>query len=370
MKKNLLYSFVFFSINFLQPYTQLSAQNDVAKSIILGGEDANKFAAAYLKPFNAGLGAGFNNGWFNTAEALKTARFEIRTIGMATIIPFDDQSFDINELGLSSGYQLVDNVSSTPTVFGSGDQGPLLRKTFAVPSTPNNLSFNTPEGTGFPIMPNAMVQLNIGVYKGIEVAFRVLPELEIPIDGENSAEIDLWGFGVKWDFQQLIPKVNLLPFNMALIFGYTAIQVDETLEVLPDSGVPQASGVAVPEGFYDNQEASFSVEAYNIGLLVSKKLPLVTFYGGLRYDISKTTTTVTGNYPFLTIQTESTSIDFNEEVIQNASNPINFTTRFDQIGLNAGMRFKFSFATLNLEGNLGSKGYHTVSVGIGFGRYN
>ena len=83
---------------------------------ITNQDDVSSFLSAYFSPFANTLGAGLNNGWYNTAKPHKLGGFDV-SLGFNIVSVSDDfQSFNPNDLTNFSSEQ-----SSTPTSMGEGD---------------------------------------------------------------------------------------------------------------------------------------------------------------------------------------------------------------------------------------------------------
>lgn len=377
MKKNYIsYLTILYFFYTTLAITTASAQSRISQFTQAGlVGDANKLGEAYITPLNHAFGNLLNQGWFNTGEALRTGRFELRIITSAVLVPAEAESFDINSLNLQSGFRVEQGSSQTPTFFGGDSDGPTLIQRYNPPqvTTPSTIQFNAPQGIGLPLFALPMIQAGVGIWKGLELNLRFFPELEIPTtDNSSSFALKMFGVGAKWEFQQFVPIINLWRVHMSLGVGYTQLSASTTLNQPENVGIPYLSGITTPTaGFYDSQSAGYNVRGFNINLLISKKIRLLTLYSAFRYESSSASISVAGNYPFLLIETNASNPNFNRIAQSYISNPIDINTSFQQASLSLGFRLRFlSIVTFNLEGTYGTKGYHNASFGLGFGRFN
>ena len=85
-----------------------------AQQIIISEDDAANFLESYFSPIGESLGAGLNNGWYNTAKPHKLAGFDI-TLTLNTVsVPNETQHFDPNTIPNFSSPEPVS--SPTPDV--------------------------------------------------------------------------------------------------------------------------------------------------------------------------------------------------------------------------------------------------------------
>lgn len=337
----------------------LLAQNESSVRFFkTGQENGAKLFKAYMASASEGLGFALNNGWYQTADIKKPGRFNLKLIGGLSFSQ-DAETFDIRALGLNNVVLSDENIANeSPTVMKTGgEEG----QTVAYISESDTLSeFTLPTGLGF--VPALVLQANIGLPYRTELMLRVLPNAGADVISSDAGG-SLWGFGLKHDIQQWIPKVNLWSVRLALAFGYTHFEGNLAAfsrpDIDPSTGTfyPQATGVTPS---YDNQSLQAETNAFNFALLLSKRIYAFTIYTGLRYDRSKMTIDVLGTYPY----TDKNSAG--EKQTFNIENPLSFSQTFKQISFNAGLRFKLGPAQLFVDGSVGKK-FININGGIGFG---
>ena len=334
-----------------------SAQNETAELIKSGLTNAEILAKAYSKPLSKAFGTDINTGWITTGKAFKPGRFEVRVFANAAFVPEKDRTFAVNTLGLNSNVRLAPGSTNVaPTVFGDDSPGPLLNVYATRPDTKQEeqiTSFNTPEGIGTSIAPIPMAQVTIGLVKETELMVRFIPK-----STAGDFKVDLWGVGLKHSIRQWIPGMTDSPLDITAAAAYSSFRSSYGLQVNPQSGVANPNPVD-----YTNQNIIFNTEAFMGQLVVSRTISVITGYAGLSYSSAATTTGMLGNYP-VTILREQPPYT---RQIQNITNPVNFVTNYNQLGITGGFRLKIAIFTLNAEGTWAK--YPTVSAGIGLG-YN
>lgn len=318
---------------------QLMAQD--FEEILKGSkEDANYLMNGYAAPALKAIGAGFNQGWYNTAKTHKTLGFDL-TISVAEIaIPESDKFYTVDNSKLSTIYLATDHrgvaVNQTtgkgkvPTLFGSDDTDATYDFRSPAPSQP----FSAVEGfdiNKLPMsrLPAPVVNLSIGLPKSIELKVR------FATSGSLSDEIDfsLWGIGVMHDVKQYIPAVKNLPIDISGFVGYTHMDVSAELDK-------------------PSNKAEMIVNATTIQGLVSKKIAVLTVYGGLGYNFSKSSLKMLGTY----------DLDDNTST-PDIKDPVDLAASLNGPRMTAGLRLKL--AVFTFHGDYTFQKYSTLTVGFG-----
>lgn len=336
MKKLLVFVFIGSSLT-------ASAQADFNNVFAAGVDDAEQFTTDYLAPLSESVVYSLATGWYNTADAKPLGGFEISIIGNITGFKnkSDKKAFildpnDYENLDFEDNPGVAREVSSALgdingiNVFVEGEvAGFTVRETFELPS---GLS-----GEGVDFIPSGYIQASVGLIKGTEIKARYLPKMEY-----ESASIGLIGFGIQHDFTKLLPADKILPVAISAVIGYTNISGDYDL-----------TNVNIVEG--ENQRIEASINTWAFSAVVSTKLPIINFYGGLGYVSGKSVTDVLGTYrvtegPF----TSETYVD-----------PFSITKKVSGVTGTVGTKLKLGFFRLNAEYNLGD--FNTATIGINFG---
>jgi hypothetical protein len=321
-------------------WTQAQNENDLTQFLYAGPADASKLMNGYLNPVIEGLSYGFNAGWYSTAKAHKSLGFDLGVSINAVFIPSSKNFFDPKSLGLET---ITDFSSTASNGLAPTIAGPEEETTYTVPTTPNSpdINFNGPQGLDFKqnlkvsgvLAPTA--QLGIGVYKNTDIKIRWMPEVE-----SGSTKIKLFGVGLMHDIKQHIPGMKLLPFDLSVLVAYTNIKGSSAMENTFDK----------PADDQRPQKIDFNMDAWLFQALISKKIAVITFYGGIGYNTIKTTSDVTGSYVIPELQSvlkDPVSLDFKNKSMR----------------LTAGVRL--NLGPIYLNGDYTLQEYSTVSVGLG-----
>ncbi len=260
------------------------------------GSDAVK---GWVTPIASGFGNGMNTAFYHSADLHDILGFDIGIkVGIATVQD-EDKTYTLNlpatlpitlnYNGLQYGATLVAGVhyptSVTPQT-AVGDETvtslSLLNGYSAGPITipAGTKIMDIPGGVNLPVTGAIAPQVAIGLPFGIEVIGRFLPTMDF--DGNK---IGMTGFGLRYDVDQWLP---LFPVDIAVHFATQSL----TLKDASDKEV-------------------FSAGATAFGVEVSKKLFILTLYGGFQLESSTIKVgdiqypgpvDAFGNTPMLTLQ--------------------------------------------------------------------
>ncbi len=319
-------------------------EDDIVDFLKAGQSDASKLMQAYLNPMIEGLSYGFNGGWYHTAKAHNSLGFDFGVSLNAVFIPTSKNYFDPRDLNL----QVVDLSSPVsgraPTIIG-----PKEPTTYTVDwdnnGTPDGVSFNGPEGLDFKknfkvsgvLSPTA--QLGIGIYKNTDLKIRWMPEVNA-----GSSKVKLLGFGVLHDVKQHIPGIKTMPFDLSMLVAFTNIKGSTDLT---------GGSIDRPTGDTNPQILNYHMKAWLIQALISKKVSVVTFYGGIGFNTIKTTSDLKGGYVVPGPNGTSAAV----------KDPFSLGFKNKSFKVTAGFRFKFG--PIYLNGDYSLQEYNTLSVGLG-----
>ncbi len=335
-----------------------NAQTDMVQFLAAGTADANKLINGYASPLLETIGNNLNNGWYNTADPLKLGRFAITIGATASFVPTDKQSFEINP---SDGYSTIttaDGLAKTsPTVFGDKTTSANLNIVLKNGTFTATAPFEAPKGTGVSISPLPIAQLSVGLIKGTEVMVRWLPSIDM-----DGVKTNYFGFGVKHNIKQWIPVIKSLPFDLSFIGAFTSAEVKYFGEqfLKADNTINNPS----PNTDYTNQGVNFSSSAWNVNLIISKKLPIISFFGGFRLSHYSSNLDLVGNYPVTILNNSGV------KEVATLTDPINVEGSGTSFGFNGGLRIKLGFFALFTEGTWVPGGYSSASGGIALGFFN
>lgn len=170
-----------------------------------------------------------------------------------------------------------------------------------------------------------------------------------------------FGVGVKHDILQWIPSAEKLPISLSVIGTYA-----ESNLALDGELLSPAEGVANPApADYESQSIEYDNSAWSIGLIMSKKLPVLTVFGGVQLSNSKTALSLRGPYPVVTLNTTSA-----QKEIANLINPVKIESKNNQFGINGGLRIKMGIMHITVAGTYAPSGYSSVFLAWGIGYFN
>jgi hypothetical protein len=317
------------------------SETEIAEFLKAGPDDAGKLMNAYLSPMVTAASYGFNGGWFNTAKAHKTLGFDLGVTVNGVFIPSSKNYFRPGELGLSKYTTLTSPASgNAPTLVGPKDA---TTYTVTEPQSGETATFSGPPGLDFKdnfkisgaLAPT--VQLGIGIVKNTDLKIRWMPEVKA-----GDTKVKYIGFGVLHDIKQHIPGIKHLPFDLSAMIGYTNLK-----------GTTNIAGYVASGDATKPQELHYNMNAWLIEALISKKLAMVTFYGGLGYNAVKTTADVKGSYAFVPVTPQTPA----------TNDPVSMDFKNNSFRATAGMRLNLGPIYLSADYTL--QKFSTVSVGLG-----
>ncbi|MEO9967546.1 MAG: DUF6588 family protein [Reichenbachiella sp.] len=343
-------SFLFLSGQHLSAQSLQDAEAlDLTPFLKAGEEDASKLIGAYMSPMFTGIGFGVANGWYNTAKPHKPLGFDITATVSLAKAPSEDLFFtflnsEYNNISLANGTS-----ADLASVFGGDNTVGMMTNLSGTDQNGNSYtassSFTSPPGiplgdeiNGY--VPVPMIQAGIGLIKNTDLKIRWMPTQK---SSEYGYEIKMFGVGIMHDFKQWIPGIKHIPIDMSVLVGYNRIST--TLDFI-DSVIPGT-----------NQGGEFSVNALTYQILVSKKLSILTLYGGFGYNSVTTDFKILGTYQ---IQGDN---DISGSYIELVD-PVQEEYKSDGMRATAGFRLKLAVITLHADYTL--QKYNTITAGLGF----
>ncbi len=319
----------------------VSAQSDVNALLTAGLEDAERFSKDYFAPLSEGALYSISSGWANTADAKPLGGFEISIIGNMSSFKNkeDKKEFQLN-IADYQNLQFVDGSTSKNVSSALGDlEGVRVFVEAEVAGVPVREEFELPTGLsaeGLNFVPSGFLQASVGIIKGTELKARFLPKINT-----DDASLGLYGFAIQHEFTKHLPADKLLPIAVSGLIGYT--HLDGTYDVTNTGAV---SGT--------DQKIELAMNTWIFQALVSTKLPVINFYGGLGYLRGSSTTDVKGEYVVQSGPFAQTYID-------------PFSIKKDVSGVTGtiGTKLKLGFFRLNFDYTIAE--FNTASAGINFG---
>jgi len=325
-------------------------------------DDAQKLMEAYLKPYTNAFGADLNSAWYNTAKPHKLLGFDLTASISAAFVPSADKTYDLKSLGLSTNPTFT-NGTIAPTIAGSKtDVRPSLEYKAG---TVTYAKFQTPNGTGWSIIPAPMFQLGLGLIKETDVTVRLVPTMKLGDFGS----VGLWGVGLKHSLKQWIPGIKMAPFfNLSAFLGYTKMTVDGNISFPPEFYVSNINAIDQTTLPYDNQKTQMVIKGFTGNIVASFDIPVITFYGAVGFATTSTSLKLTGDYPIAKIDP---SVSLTQAVVKDSYklvDPINMKMSSSSGSttkprLNLGIKFKMAIIHIHFDYTYAN--YSVVSAGLG-----
>lgn len=358
MKKVFLIIVAFCLINTSRAGDLFDLTPDYGQFFAGGTDDAEKLIEAYMRPYANAFGASLSGGWYNTAKAHKKLGFDLTITANVGIVPLEDRTFDVSELGLEVLQVAAGEDPEAQTAAGERENGPQMQVDYELGGVEvTQDAFAMPKGTGMPFFISPMVQAGVGLVKDTEILGRYMPTVT-----SGNTELGLWGVGIKHGLKQWIPFVKRVPvLHLSLMVGYTQFNTKYNIEVTPDDIGADASYSGYSSSDWDNQYMAAQVTGLTGNLLASVNFPVVCIYGGVGFNTSKMTLDLKGDYP-------SYDIDNIQPTITSITDPFSIVVENTDGSatdprLNLGMRFKFSVITLHADYTWAD--YSVVTAGLG-----
>lgn len=341
--------------------TKAQVETDFFKA---GINDGMMLMEAYITPYVNAFGAGFNSAWYNTARTHKPGGFDVTLSVSAGFVPNNAKEFDLADYDFSR-LELVNpsGITTTPTIAGSKEDGPMLHVVEEVPGYPGNeielVSFNSPRGTGFGIIPAPMLQAGIGLPLSSEIKIRYIPST--PID---EGFLKLMGGGIMKSISEHIKALNLLPINISAFAGYNKLSGTLPVSIQPDTDVNYDIYT-----FSDFNDQSFNIDvtSWNVSLVGSVDIPLVTGFAGIGYGKTVTTMDLDGYIPLPTVDPAISTTEpvYTDDGVVEKVDEIK-TENYSGLRINIGGKLKLGVFTIHADYTYANYNVLTAGIGVSF----
>jgi hypothetical protein len=373
---------------------QTKAQDDALAILAGGTDDANKLLDSYLSPMGQGFSMALGQNWFNTANSLKTLRFNVQAGVTMIQIPDQLKYFDPATLQLTTLKAVEGNPNAVPTI--AGDRSALSPKWVVMGSIQDSLSPGGVRSIEYPALGNIFqglglsmtfapyVQANIGLVKNTELSIRYAPTLDLSTLGngiipENilSGKINFWGVGLKHELLQWIPVVKVLPFSLSLYANHSRMSYELDTRIEPSAfavynvapGIQVTNRIISGSADFSKQQLFMEGRATGLGMVLSKKILAFTPYASIGLQNSTFSLAAKGNYAVRSGLTPSPNNPVNlTEEWTSLNNPLDIQIDSEQqLRIGLGLRFKLVLISLHAEAfTLGDfKGY-SAGLSLGF----
>ena len=275
------------TLSFIMTVSIQSAKPQIDGDFLKGGlDDGMKMVEAYISPFAKAFGAGFNSAWYNTAKTHQLGGFDFTLSVSAGLVPNADKEYDLASLGFESLTFADPSNTIAPTAAGADVSGPgLLLEDQGIILA----EFDAPEGTGFGMVPAPMLQAGIGMPLGSEIKVRYIPNTRIA-----EGNVSLIGVGLMHSLSQYIKPLGVTPFNISVFGGFSKLSADLPVDLQPENYDNMT--IYKPSDFAD-QFVALDVTTWNVSVIGSIDIPLLTGFVGLGYGSAVTVLDLQGNFP-------------------------------------------------------------------------
>tara|TARA_R110000868_G_scaffold88088_4_gene245769 strand:- start:6854 stop:7870 length:1017 start_codon:yes stop_codon:yes gene_type:complete len=318
------------------------AQNDLDALLAAGVADAQHFANDYLAPATNGLMYSINANWFNSADAKPLGGFEISIIANAATIGSENKSFLMNtDLYNNVTFVQGGNPQMVATALGENNPDVVVEVTYDDPIFGQQTEQITlPNGIGNAsanLLPTAFIQGAVGLIKGTEIKARFIPKIKT-----DDFSLNIYGVGLQHEFTKWLPADKLWPISISGLVAYT--HLGGAYDLTGSSGV---SG--------ENQRLESATNTWLYQLIVSTKLKVINFYGGVGYIKGKSNSDLLGTYRV------SNGIITSNDIVD----PFSVSSEISGARGTVGTKLKLGFFRLNAEYHLAE--FNAFSVGLNFG---
>ncbi len=331
-KTGLIYLFSILS------FTGAFAQDDLGDLIKGSVADANILLEGYVGPAMRALGSGLNQGWYNTAKPHQKFGVDLTITTSLMYVPSSEMHYLVDNTKLTD-ISLVEydnnavdpntGSANVPTIFGP-DKTPTYEVDGEPVTGPGGIDLKDAIKIAN-ALPVPMYQLGLGLPKGFDLKVRFAPTVKM-----SDFQFNLLGIGVMHDVGQYLPVVKALPVDISLFVGYTKMEAEQGL-----------SGSLAGE----NQKGVLKFNSTTVQALVSKKISVLTLYGGVGYNFANSKIAMEGTY------------DMDDNGTPETTNPVNLDFASSGFRATGGLRLKFAVFTLHADYTLAD--YNALTAGFG-----
>jgi len=321
------------------PFSVAFAQDDIGDLLKGSIKDANILLEGYVGPAMRTIGSGLNQGWYNTAKPHKTLGVDLTVTTSLMYVPSSDQLYLVDNTKLDE-IELVSydgkavsptGSANVPTIFGP-DKSPSYQLSGSSTTIDGPGGIDLKEAIKIAdALPVPMYQLGIGLPKGFDLKIRFSPTVKL-----QDFKFSLLGIGVMHDVGQYLPVVKALPVDISAFVGYTKLKAEQGID-----------GTTVGQ----NQKGVLEFNSTTIQALVSKKVSVLTVYGGVGYDFANSKLQMKGTY------------DLDDDGTIDATDPVNLDFSTSGFRATGGLRLKLAVFTFHGDYTLSK--YNALTVGFG-----
>ncbi len=375
MKKNtfLISLFLLFSA-YIPAQTLINTGN-----LLQGGiDDGVIMINAYITPLNRSIMVGMNNSYYNTLyNDDNEKRFSFSITSSFINIPTEDQTFNINSLGLkniaadphNSIAQTIFGDSSTIILYsrdsildqsqipggGNGGGGGFPLKSVNTVDSVASYTLNSISGSDIHMLPlptlNFTYKFNFG-----NISAQVLPYFS------TNTTIFSWGLNWEQDLSLIIPPLQNKKLKATVGIGYYNFYLRNHLEVNPDGVTVPYSLDGEPTGPYDNQELKMKYSSIYFNATLAYSIRNITIWGGTGYNIGFSNVKILGTYPIY-----SSDPSGNASVsLTDIDDPMDESDSFSRLRASLGARLDLDMLYFQTNYTIGAYGGLGIAIGIKF----
>jgi len=179
---------------------------------------------------------------------------------------------------------------------------------------------------------NVGAQVGIGT-GGIEAYARFFPETEL-----SDVKLKTLGFGLKYELSKLIPAPMFPAVGVYADYNTLDFGINDTRSGTLDGDIKYSTDAGI----------DMSLTTINVGVIVSKSLILVSFYGKLAYEIGKT------------------DVSWNSVVLSGGTMAGYTVVEQSQEFDNNGIRYGVGMTLMGIRAEVGGRGSN-LYLGLGYG---
>ncbi|MEM6893623.1 MAG: DUF6588 family protein [Bacteroidota bacterium] len=328
MKQRLFCLLLLFSL-------KVEAQNDfdIKSYLVLGVEAAEDLASLYLEPLSEGLLYGLTGAWNNGAEVKPKWELDIALVANGSFVP-NEKLFKELDISAIDNLEVLGGSTSIriPTILGSTSS----EVTFIATLNDEEFVFDAPTGIGLfsaNLLPNAFVQVGVGLPLHSELSIRFFPKLTI-----EDASLGVIGLGLKNELTQSIKAFEKMPISVALFAAFTKLDAKYNFET---------------DGFVtgEAQRIDADLDSWLLEIMASTKFPVWNVYGGLGYVTGKSNYALEGTY---IIETQAETLRF--------ENPFDVQGNISGFRGNLGGSVRLNRFKINLDYTF--QGFNNLAFGL------
>ncbi len=332
-----------------------NAQSGINQLFISTASDEFHLIDAYSTPLYKAIGANLNTGWTNTATVNDHFTFDLRFNVSVTPFPNADRTFDASKIGLTTLVPANPNKTISPTIGGGTTVGPVY-------NLDNNGTvvdqFTLPKGQASSVQTK-QIQLTFGITKNTDIIIRGIPDVDM---GDNFGKYSMIGFGIKHNILKDImdDEQENIPFKLAVLFGYTHLNLNMPLNVQPISNTPVATFFGNQSTDFSNQYLEGKFNSYVAQVIMSDKIAFVTPFLAVGYNTTSYNVNAIGNYPYLFYENQYYYLPLRSGVYSKSAFGVS------ALGVNLGFQVNFDRfrigASYSISDLQGSASYNTFNA--------